>query len=89
MAVSNDAVRNQNEVAVVAPMLGLDPDSVRAALPIRAVGVVTRRQHSGVNGQASSNGANQTPSWPALRQHSKRSTWWIQSSRGNGQHARQ
>ncbi len=32
LAVSNDAVRNPNEVAVVAPMLGLDPDSVRAAL---------------------------------------------------------
>ncbi|HYN80332.1 MAG TPA: efflux RND transporter periplasmic adaptor subunit [Gemmatimonadaceae bacterium] len=32
LAVSNDAVRNPNEVAVVAPMLGLDADSVREVL---------------------------------------------------------
>ncbi|MGK2961741.1 MAG: efflux RND transporter periplasmic adaptor subunit, partial [Gemmatimonadaceae bacterium] len=32
LAVSNDAVRSPNEVASVATMLGLDPDSVRAQL---------------------------------------------------------
>jgi HlyD family secretion protein len=32
LAVSNDAVRSPNEVAAVAPLLGLDPDSVRAEL---------------------------------------------------------
>ncbi len=60
LAVSNDAVRNQNEVSVVAPLLGLDPDSVRAALrnqgPARGGQRVGSAQ--GVNGQASSNGAN-------------------------------
>ncbi len=32
LAVPNDAVRSPNEVAAVAPLLGLDPDSVRAML---------------------------------------------------------
>ncbi|MFN2603478.1 MAG: efflux RND transporter periplasmic adaptor subunit [Gemmatimonadaceae bacterium] len=32
LAVPNDAVRSPNEVASVAPLLGLDPDSVRAML---------------------------------------------------------
>ena len=32
LAVPNDAVRSPNEVAAVAPLLGLDPDSVRAQL---------------------------------------------------------
>lgn len=32
LAVPNDAVRSPNEVAAVAPLLGLDPDSVRAEL---------------------------------------------------------
>jgi len=59
LAVSNDAVRNPNEVAVVAPLLGLDPDSVRAMLRNQG-GRNGQRVGStqGVNGQASSNGAN-------------------------------
>ena len=59
LAVSNDAVRNQNEVSVVAPLLGLDPDSVRAMLRNQG-GRGGQRVGStqGVNGQASSNGAN-------------------------------
>jgi len=32
LAIPNDAVRSMNEVAAVAPLLGLDPDSVRAEL---------------------------------------------------------
>lgn len=32
LAVPNDAVRSMNEVATVAPLLGLDPDSVQAQL---------------------------------------------------------
>lgn len=32
LAIPNDAVRSMNEVAAVAPLLGLDPDSVRAQL---------------------------------------------------------
>ena len=32
LAIPNDAVRSPNEVASVAPLLGLDPDSVRAML---------------------------------------------------------
>ncbi|HUQ18545.1 MAG TPA: efflux RND transporter periplasmic adaptor subunit [Gemmatimonadaceae bacterium] len=32
LALPNDAVRSMNEVAAVAPLLGLDPDSVRAEL---------------------------------------------------------
>jgi len=32
LAISNDAVRNPNEVASVAPLLGLNPDSVSATL---------------------------------------------------------
>jgi HlyD family secretion protein len=58
LAVSNDAVRNQNEVSVVAPLLGLDPDSVRAMLRNQG-GRSAQRVGStqGVNGQATSNGA--------------------------------
>jgi len=59
LAVSNDAVRNPNEVAVVAPMLGLDPDSVRAALRAGARGAQRVGSTQGVNGpRAGTNGEN-------------------------------
>src|SRR5688572_460410 len=60
IAVSNDAVRNPNEVAVVAPMLGLDPDSVRAALRAGARGAQRVGSTQGVNGPppAGTNGEN-------------------------------
>lgn len=59
LAVSNDAVRNPNEVGVVAPMLGLDPDSVRAALRAGARGAQRVGSMQGVNGPpAGTNGEN-------------------------------
>src|SRR5687768_3310882 len=59
LAVSNDAVRNPNEVAVVAPMLGLDPDSVRAALRAGARGAQRVGSTQGVNAPpAGTNGEN-------------------------------
>lgn len=48
LAVPNDAVRSPNEVAAVAPLLGLDPDSVRAQL---------RTQGGGQRGVGSTQGS--------------------------------
>jgi HlyD family secretion protein len=49
LAVSNDAVRSPNEVATVAPLLGLDPDSVQAEL----------RKQGGGRGAGTRVGSNQ------------------------------
>ncbi len=54
LAIPNDAVRSMNEVAAVAPLLGLDPDSVRTEL---------RNQGRGAAGQrvGSTQGEGATP----------------------------
>jgi HlyD family secretion protein len=51
LAIPNDAIRSPNEVASVAPLLGLDPDSVSALL---------KNQRGGAGGQrvGSTNGAS-------------------------------
>jgi HlyD family secretion protein len=49
LAVPNDAVRSPNEVAAVAPLLGLDPDSVQAEL----------RKQGGGRGAGTRVGSNQ------------------------------
>jgi HlyD family secretion protein len=54
LAVSNDAVRSPNEVATVAPLLGLDPDSVQAEL----------RKQGGGRGGGTRVGSNQGQSTP-------------------------
>jgi len=63
LAVPNDAVRSPNEVAAVAPLLGLDPDSVQAELRNQGGGRGTRvgsnqGQGAPVNGAAGGNTAN-------------------------------
>jgi HlyD family secretion protein len=63
LAVPNDAVRSPNEVAAVAPLLGLDPDSVQAELLNQGGGRGTRvgsnqGQGAPVNGTAGGNTAN-------------------------------
>jgi len=51
LAVPNDAVRSPNEVASVAPLLGLDPDSVRAMLRQQGGGRGGNRLGSAQGGQ--------------------------------------
>jgi HlyD family secretion protein len=51
LAVPNDAVRSMNEVASVAPMLGLDPDSVRAELRNQGGGRGGQRGVASTQGQ--------------------------------------
>jgi HlyD family secretion protein len=63
LAVPNDAVRSPNEVAAVAPLIGLDPDSVQAELRNQGGGRGTRvgsnqGQGAPVNGTAGGNTAN-------------------------------
>lgn len=63
LAVPNDAVRSPNEVAAVAPLLGLDPDSVQAELRNQGGGRSTRvgsnqGQGAPVNGTAGGSTAN-------------------------------
>ena len=52
LAVPNDAVRSPNEVAAVAPLLGLDPDSVQAEL---------RKQGGGRTGTRVGSNQSSTP----------------------------
>lgn len=55
LAVSNDAVRSPNEAATVAPLLGLSPDSVRAALA---------SQRGSFGGQTDGQNGPQAAGWP-------------------------
>lgn len=52
LAVPNDAVRSPNEVASVAPLLGLDPDSVRGMLRQQGGGRGNNRVGSTQGGQS-------------------------------------
>jgi HlyD family secretion protein len=58
LAIPNDAVRSMNEVAAVAPLLGLDPDSVRAEL--RNQGGGRGNRVGSAQGGANSGGTNGT-----------------------------
>jgi HlyD family secretion protein len=58
LAIPNDAVRSMNEVAAVAPLLGLDPDSVRAEL--RNQGGGRNARVGSTQGAAATNGTNGT-----------------------------
>jgi HlyD family secretion protein len=61
LAIPNDAVRSMNEVAAVAPLLGLDPDSVRAELRNQGGGRNTRvGSTQGTNGTSGTDGTNGT-----------------------------
>ena len=60
IAVSNDAVRSPNEVASVATLLGLNPDSVRAVLASQrtsGAGAAGGAQNAGTAGTAQQGGA--------------------------------
>jgi HlyD family secretion protein len=58
LAIPNDAVRSMNEVAAVAPLLGLDPDSVRAEL--RNQGGGRGNRVGSAQGGANTSGTNGT-----------------------------
>ncbi len=59
LAISNDAVRSPNEVATVAPLLGLNPDSVSATLKSQRGGGGQSRVGS-TNGVSPAAGADST-----------------------------
>ncbi len=57
LSVPNDAVRNPREAAATAPMLGLDPDSVRAQIAAQMSARGGGRQDGGMGGQGAGMGA--------------------------------
>jgi HlyD family secretion protein len=64
LAVSNDAVRSPQEASVVAPLLGLNPDSVRAELAASRGSFGGNGQQGGQNPQGTSGGQQPSGSAP-------------------------